>query len=97
MTRPMVWLASAVAVGGLLAGHPAVGQPKKGEPGASLGVASLPNPRDAGGYKTRDGRVVRPGLLYRSSQPARVKPADQGKLAAPGLKTAFDLRTAAER
>jgi hypothetical protein len=37
-------------------------------PGTSLGVASLPNLRDLGGYKTSDSSVVRRSVLYRSSQ-----------------------------
>ena len=35
-------------------------------PGQSLGIRSVPNLRDVGGYATADGRVVRTGLVYRS-------------------------------
>jgi hypothetical protein len=35
-------------------------------PGQSLGIASVPNLRDIGGYTTRDGAVVRRALAYRS-------------------------------
>ena len=65
--------------------------------GKGLGIASLPNLRDVGGHKTRDGRVVRTGLLYRSGQPVKVAPDDAKKLAALGLKSVYDLRTADER
>ena len=34
------------------------------EPGLSLGIASVPNLRDLGGYKTRDGATVVPRWNY---------------------------------
>lgn len=66
-------------------------------PGASLGVASVPNLRDVGGYTTRDGSVVRRGVAYRSDQLNPIAPDDMKKLALLGLKNDFDLRTAEER
>jgi protein-tyrosine phosphatase len=66
-------------------------------PGSSLGIESLPNLRDLGGYKTRDSSVVRKGLLFRSSQLYRVSATDMQKLSALKLKNDFDLRTARER
>jgi protein-tyrosine phosphatase len=66
-------------------------------PGRSLGLASVPNLRDVGGYGTKDGWVVRRGAAYRSNQLNPVQPDDMKKLAALGLKNCFDLRTAAER
>ena len=65
--------------------------------GEALGIASVPNLRDLGGYKTRDGATVAKGLVYRSNQLAPISPSDMKKLAQLGLKTDFDLRTEAER
>lgn len=67
------------------------------QPGASLGVASLPNLRDLGGYKTRDSMIVRRTLLYRSNQLYHISTTDMEKIAALKLKTDFDLRTVRER
>jgi protein-tyrosine phosphatase len=69
-----------------------MGQP--GDPlSQSLGIASVPNLRDVGGCLTRDGHVVRTGLVYRSSQLGRVTSEDLERMAALGLKCDFDLRT----
>ena len=65
--------------------------------GESLGIASVPNLRDLGGYKTRDGATVAKGLVYRSNQLAPISPSDMKKLAQLSLKTNYDLRTEAER
>jgi protein-tyrosine phosphatase len=65
--------------------------------GEALGIASVPNLRDLGGYKTRDGSTVAKGLVYRSNQLAPISPSDMKKLAQLGLKTNYDLRTEAER
>jgi protein-tyrosine phosphatase len=92
-TRTALTVALLVALGP----SPGVGQPKGDAPGRSLGLASVPNLRDVGGYKTRDGRIVKTKLLYRSSQLARVSAADKEKLAALGLTAVYDLRTADER
>ena len=67
------------------------------QPGASLGIASLPNLRDLGGYKTRDSMIVRRALLYRSSQLNHISVTDKDKIAALKLKNDFDLRTVRER
>jgi protein-tyrosine phosphatase len=66
-------------------------------PGTSLGIASVANLRDAGGYRTADGSVVRRGVAYRSNQLNPISSADLKKIADLGLKTDFDLRTAEER
>jgi protein-tyrosine phosphatase len=68
-----------------------------GPPGTSLGIASVPNLRDVGGYKTGDSFVVRYGVAYRSNQLDPISAADMAKIAALGLKNDFDLRTEAER
>jgi len=66
-------------------------------PGRSLGIASVPNLRDLGGYETRDGATVVRGLVYRSNQLAPISPSDMEKLAELGIKNDYDLRTEAER
>jgi protein-tyrosine phosphatase len=66
-------------------------------PGTSLGIASVPNLRDAGGYMTADGSMVRRGVAYRANQLNPISPADLKKIADLGLKNDFDLRTAEER
>ena len=62
------------------------------QPGQSLGIASIPNLRDLGGYETRDGKTVKHGLLYRSNQLSGITPEDMQKLAALRLQGAYDLR-----
>jgi protein-tyrosine phosphatase len=63
----------------------------------SLHLASAPNFRDAGGYRTADGKWVRMGLLFRSDQLDRLTPVDLGTVHAVGVKLVCDLRTDAER
>jgi protein-tyrosine phosphatase len=63
----------------------------------SLNLASAPNFRDAGGYRTADGKWVRMGLLYRSDQLDRLNKEDLDTLHADGLHLVCDLRTDAER
>lgn len=65
-------------------------------PGASLGFASVPNLRDLGGWPVVDGRVRR-GVLYRSTELHELAGPDVTALGALGLRTIYDLRTAAER
>ena len=65
--------------------------------GQSLGIKSVPNLRDLGGYTTSDGRIVAAGLVYRSNQLSRISPGDMEMLAALRLERAYDLRTAEER
>jgi protein-tyrosine phosphatase len=64
--------------------------------GHALGIASVPNLRDVGGYRTSDGRLVRTSLVYRSSQLSGIGPDDLERLAALGLERDIDLRTAEE-
>lgn len=63
----------------------------------SLRLATAPNLRDAGGYRTADGRWVRMGRVYRSDQLDRLDDGDFARLAALDLGTVADLRTQAER
>lgn len=67
------------------------------EPGLSLGIESVPNLRDLGGYETNDGATVVHGLVYRSNQLAPISPEDMKEFAKLGLKNDYDLRTEAER
>jgi len=66
-------------------------------PGETLGIASVVNLRDLGGYTTADGATVARGLVYRSNQLSEIPAEDMEKLAALGLKVDYDLRTEAER
>jgi len=63
----------------------------------SLMLASAPNFRDAGGYRTQDGKWIRMGLLYRSDQLDRLTPEDLDTLHSDGLHLVCDLRTDTER
>jgi protein-tyrosine phosphatase len=63
----------------------------------SLHLPTAPNFRDAGGYRTQDGRWVRMGLLYRSDQLNLLSDADLQVLHAIGLHLVCDLRTDGER
>ena len=76
---------------------PAAGAQNQPAPGTSLGIRSIPNLRDVGGYTTQDGSVVKRGVAYRSNQLNPIAPDDMEKFAAIGLKNDFDLRTAEER
>ena len=66
-------------------------------PGRSLGIASVPNLRDLGGYETSDGATVTRGLVHRSDQLNGISPNDMSLMADPDLKVDYDLRTAEER
>ncbi len=65
-------------------------------PGTNIPVATLPNLRDLGGYRTADGRSVRRGRLYRSVLLGRLSDDDVAKIERLDLRTVFDFRTAAE-
>jgi len=67
------------------------------QPGQSLGIASIPNLRDLGGYETSDGKSIKRGLVYRSNQLSGISPEDMQNLAALGLQGSYDLRTTEER
>jgi len=67
------------------------------KPGLSLGIVSVPNLRDMGGYKTVDGATISRGLVYRSNQLNSISESDMILLAELNLKNDYDLRTASER
>ncbi|MER7762635.1 tyrosine-protein phosphatase [Streptomyces sp. NPDC097619] len=58
------------------------------------GTANL---RDAGGYRTADGRWVRMGEVYRSDALDKLTDADRATLRRLGIATVFDLRMRDER
>ena len=66
-------------------------------PGHGLGIASVPNLRDLGGYPTADGATVATGLVYRANQLSGITPEDMTKIADLGLKVDYDLRTSDEK
>jgi len=63
----------------------------------SLHLATAPNFRDIGGYRTLDGRWVKVGLVYRSDQLDRLSDADLATIGQLAPSLDVDLRTAAER
>jgi protein-tyrosine phosphatase len=58
-----------------------------------LPLEGTPNFRDAGGYRTTDGRTVRWGLLYRSSVLTYLTPTDYQYLSQLGIRVICDFRT----
>lgn len=75
--------------------------PDRGQPlvvaERALRLATAPNFRDVGGYRTTDGKWVRTGMLYRSDQLNLLSDADLGTLRNMGIRLVCDLRTESER
>ena len=63
---------------------------------ARLAIATAANLRDLGGWPTSDGRQVRSGVVYRSAELSRLHGDDLAAFAELGVRTVYDLRTAAE-
>jgi len=61
--------------------------------GIALGIPTMPNLHDVGGYKTRNGAIVARGLAYRSDTFNPMTIEDITKLERPSLKNDYDLRT----
>ncbi len=61
-----------------------------------LGLETVANLRDVGGYYTESGQRVRRGLLFRGASLAYLSEAEAAKLAELGLKLVCDLRTPQE-
>jgi len=66
-------------------------------PGASLGLAlgmvTVPNLRDVGGYKTADGKTLARGIAYRSDTFNPMSDAEIDRIELLALKNDYDLRT----
>ena len=62
-----------------------------------LHIATVPNLRDIGGYRTTDGRWVRMGMIYRADQFDRLTDADLATLDTLDPAVVIDLRTQSER
>lgn len=62
-----------------------------------LGLTTIPNLRDLGGYRAADGQWVRLGMIYRADQMDKVSDADLGALTALSTSVVIDLRTKSER
>jgi protein-tyrosine phosphatase len=60
-------------------------------------LPTVPNFRDAGGRRTRDGALVRRGLLYRSVALDAASDEDLQALSQLGVRAVFDLRTGMEQ
>lgn len=54
------------------------------------------NFRDLGGIKTKDGKIVRWGMVYRSDNLSKLKEREFKKFSSLNIKTVYDLRTAGE-
>lgn len=60
-------------------------------------IDTLPNLRDVGGHSTTDGRTVRTGVVFRSVDLGRLDATGIAQVSELGVRTVYDLRTAAER
>ncbi len=67
------------------------------QPGDSIPITSVPNLRDLGGWPTRDGGTVVSGRLFRSTDLCGLSDGDLAAFEALGIRSVYDLRTAAER
>lgn len=64
--------------------------------GLALGLSTVPNLRDVGGYATRESGIVARGIAYRSDAFHPLSAEDVMRLERLGLKNNYDLRTEAE-
>jgi len=61
-----------------------------------IAAEGMHNLRELGGYKTADGRAVKPGAIYRSDQLANAAPAGVEAMKALGIALVVDLRSSRE-
>jgi len=66
------------------------------EPGAAIPIPGVPNLRDLGGWSRRDGARIRRGPFYRAAEPFTLDDEGRAEFAALGVRTVYDLRSAAE-
>ncbi|GAB08416.1 putative protein-tyrosine-phosphatase [Gordonia araii NBRC 100433] len=71
--------------------------PARTAPGAPSPFPSVANFRDLGHWAAADGRVVRPGTVFRANDFAALDADDAAGLTGLRLKTIVDLRTEKER
>lgn len=67
------------------------------DPRRHLSLGGIRNARDLGGYRTRDGRSVRWGRVYRSGAIGGATEQDRMLLRQRGLRAVCDLRSGPER
>ena len=67
------------------------------DPRRHLSLEGVRNARDLGGYRTRDGRTVRWGRVYRSGALGEATARDVAALRKRGLRVVCDLRSGPER
>lgn len=91
--KQCIRLFACTAIMGVLNGCGPGGVPRE----RSLNLKNAPNARDAGGYLTKDGRIVGWGLLYRSDKLSKIKQTECEVIRAAGIKTIIDLRNDEER
>ena len=78
--------------------QPACAETVQPAPGAEarrdrlVALEGAQNFRDIGGYRTTDGRTVRWGLLYRSSELSHLTSGDIERLAEMDIESIHDLR-----
>lgn len=65
-------------------------------PGTLIGIPTVPNLRDLGGWPTPRGAVAR-GLIFRCAEFSNLEGPDAEAFAALGIASVFDMRTVAER
>lgn len=61
--------------------------------GRYIGLDNTINFRDLGGLKTKDGKTVRKGFIYRSDNLSKLENDDFGRFSALRIATVYDLRT----
>ena len=72
--------------------------PNKINPGEPIPFSIATNFRELGGYRTRQGRVVRRGCFYRTGALALLQEGEERtRFEALGIKAIFDFRSAQER
>jgi hypothetical protein len=66
--------------------------PAGAEPGRWVYLEGAANTRDAGGYPTADGRLVKRGMIYRSATLSRLSSRGANAFRSLGVKTVIDFR-----